>query len=589
MSAIKSNLSDFGYDLVVGVTQGTVNYNMEQWLKYYQGDPFTQVYVGDKDNKKTILSDYSQLKSQLGFDPFEVPNNTPATNPQIKKLKDINFKYAFQVHIGLPPIPPFLLGDVKETLLFDQAGTAVTYNLSCKTFKVLELQQVKDQTAKWINLSQFDIPESGKRPMPWTFQFKVNLKLRTDDKDDKFSKLPATTQKAIENLGKDMFSVQQLFLDLNTAELSDSPVLKGVSGTAHEILTKSFIHSYFAELDKNGGIMLGYNVVASNPGNKELPKSSMIPTDLSFLTSSYKGAVKKTVKEAVKLKAYTLNYLVMTRGRPMPIAKKSAFPWNWVEIDNLNTYSGSMSINRNAFAHFLANLFRPSLAELALQPVINFANAKKGQIITLKKAGTDPAYSLINGGPMVLELQYDTSDSNSGYIYHSLIYPSIKIIVDVHYSVSSSVGFAGDKIEIITGINVFYNITIINGGIKKKAYGKWIALSARNSYILAVDDDGGMKGVTSGVEINDNSEHPIFHEPLLPYTEDKFRDEFIIPMKKTIKTKISHLLVNEADGITDHLNGPRKWVFPGGQTFSYEDAQFSEHQDLITHILYTSS
>jgi len=28
------------------------------------------------------------------------------------------------------------------------------------------------------------------------------------------------------------------------------------------------------------------------------------------------------------------------------------------------------------------------------------------------------------------------------------------------------------------------------------------------------------------------------------------------------------------------------WVFPGGQTFVFKDAVFSEHEDLVAHITY---
>jgi hypothetical protein len=44
---------------------------------------------------------------------------------------------------------------------------------------------------------------------------------------------------------------------------------------------------------------------------------------------------------------------------------------------------------------------------------------------------------------------------------------------------------------------------------------------------------------------------------------------------------------NFANDIKNYLNSTGgKWIFPGGQTFMFKDAAFSENQDFVAHITY---
>ena len=55
--------------------------------------------------------------------------------------------------------------------------------------------------------------------------------------------------------------------------------------------------------------------------------------------------------------------------------------------------------------------------------------------------------------------------------------------------------------------------------------------------------------------------------------------------------KSYHEMANDmrslSTGIENYLNASgSQWVFPGGQTFVFKDAQFSDAQDLVTPITY---
>ncbi|MEL6864747.1 MAG: hypothetical protein AAFP19_10015, partial [Bacteroidota bacterium] len=39
-------------------------------------------------------------------------------------------------------------------------------------------------------------------------------------------------------------------------------------------------------------------------------------------------------------------------------------------------------------------------------------------------------------------------------------------------------------------------------------------------------------------------------------------------------------------GLEKYLNSTDRWVFPGGSTFTFKKATFSDREDLVTHIKY---
>lgn len=239
MSYIKSHLSDhkYGYDMVTAVTQSSVNATMMQWISGYKGSLFTQAYVFNKETKQAVLTDYDALKTKLGFDPFFLPVDTPDTDPKIKALMTEKFMFAFQIEIGLPK---FSLEKIPPIIVLNQEGSTVTYNMVCKTFKIINLEASLYGSPEWINLDQ----STG--DAPWQIEFNVNLNLSKDSATKKFDLLPESIQKEIKNLGEEMFSVQQLYLDMNTAALSSSFRVVGLNPTskASVYLTKVFLESY---------------------------------------------------------------------------------------------------------------------------------------------------------------------------------------------------------------------------------------------------------------------------------------------------------------------------------------------------------
>lgn len=571
MSANQSNLSNpqYGYDMVVSTTQAAVNATMEEWLSKYTGTPFIQAYVFDPNHPSgqsgAVLTDYNQLVADIGFDPFTIPNNTPITDDRIQKLMNKKFMFAFQVQIGIPDFP---LEQIPPVIQFNKEGSYVTYNMVCQTFKIIVIDPGLYNQATWINLSQ------DTASAPWVFSFTIDLDLQSDNINNHFSKLPPDLQQQIKNLGENMFSIQQLFLDLNAAGLSNSVTINGLSPTsqAYVMLTEVFLNTYLADLSKNGGVMLGFGVVSQQPFPQNV---SLIPTNLNFEISSFKD---QSGKATTDYNAYTLNYLIMSKGHSMPAPTQ--FMWNWVELNELSQEAGVMAVNRNTFVDFLNNLLSPSLSDISKIPTTHFhVNFIEADFSWSYQNDNGPfAFNTVqNGGSHVLTYSYSKSASDS-----DTFVPNWGNF-GVDYTVQSDVYLQGTTIKVVTVLNMHCHVNV-DGGVTD---GNWAKYQSEVNYNIGVDTHGQISVSQSGPTITDQSEKPDpdWWSKLITLGQ-------ITSVASTIQSSLqgwlNGFLNSDASDIANMLNGSSSWVFPGSQTFSFTNAAFSDNQDLVADILYVA-
>ncbi len=484
MSYKLSNLSDahYGYDMVTGVTQTSVNATMMEWLSAYQGSLFTMAYVYDETTKMPALTDYDTLVTNLGFDPFTVNTLTDSQNSALLAQK---FMFAFQIEMGLPNFP---LDKISPMVVLNQEGSTVTYNMVCKTFKIIDLQANNYGPSTWINLDQ----STG--DAPWNIQFNVDLNPLKDSVTNKFHLLPTSVQNDIKNLGEDMFSVQQLYFDRNTAALSSSFEVVGLKSTsqASVYLTTVFLKQYVAEVAKDGGVMLGFGVVSDTPFPQNV---SLVPTDLNFEVSAYKVDGKATAD----FSAYTLNYLIMANNKTMPSAVP--FAWNWIDKDNLSAFAGSVAINRNTFADFLNTLLSPSLSTITYDPKVTFSvNLIKFHVTTNFTAVTGPfKYNTVpTGGSHVLTYTYSKTASDKHTFVPNWGNYSVK------YTTNSDVYLEGTRIKNVTKVTAHAHINV-DGGVTE---GDWAVYSLTTYYNIGVNAQGAISVTLAKDPISNQSVKP---------------------------------------------------------------------------------
>lgn len=575
MSAKQSDLSNpkYGYDMVVATTQTSVNATMMEWLSKYKGQPFIQAYIYDPSANNgqggPSPTNYEELKTRLGFDPFIVPANTPMADPRMVKLQEQKFMFAFYTELGLPDFP---LEKIPSVIVFNKEGSYVTYNMVTKAFKIIVMQPGLYGPATWVNLSQEDAEE------PWVFSFTIDLDLRTDNINNHFHNLPLETQNEIKNLGKDMFSVQQLFLDLNAAGLSDKVNISGLdkSSTAYVFLIQVFMNTYMAQISKDGGIMLGYSVVSKEPFPQEV---SLIPTDMNFMISSYK---EQDGKPSPEHSAYTLNYLIMSQNRPMHAPVQ--FTWNWVDQDKVSQHAGIMAVNKTAFVDFLRNLLSPGLKTIARKPTTYFhincieCNIKWGY----QNEDTPQWYNVVNaGGAHVLTYTYNNRAFSDDSTYCG-VYGTWGNF-EAKYNVQSDVYLEGTTVRIVTTATMWMHLNVL-GGVTE---GNFAKKTSTTSYNIGTDAYGRIKVERSGPVITDQSEN------VDPSWWTKFLtlgaiNDMVDKVRNSVKGWLESFLTADAARIEYMLNSSSGWTFPGSKTYTFMEAQFSDSQDLVTNVMYIS-
>ncbi len=573
MSGKNSNLNNlqFGYDMVVSVTQESVNATMKEFLSKYDGTEFVQSYVYNPDAPKgqdpNMKKDFNELKKDLGFDPFTIPNGADLQDPKVKKLLEEKFTFAFKAEIGLPDFPLDLIPD---TVVFNKEGSYVTYNMVCKVFQVINLEASLYGDATFINLSQAEATE------PWRFQFTVDLDIQSDNVNNHFHKLPEAAQKKIKELGEDMFSIQQLLLDLNSAGLAEQPKIEGLdpSSTAYVKLTSVFVNEYFTHLSQEGGVLLGFTVKAS----KNFPdETSIIPTDLNFEISAFKTAGIATTDYDL----YTLNYLVMSKGNHMPAPVP--FTWNWIDKAEEKDYHGTMTIKKGTFIAFLNDLLSPTLSELCIKPNVSFhVNCAEVKV----KYGYEcdhghHSYNVVNDGTShALTFSYNKSDKDDDNQY-CVTWDNWGNF-SVKYTGTSNVYLENAAIRIVSTAKAHVHLNI-DAGVTSGDFAKY---KTEVIYNISIDEEGRMIVKEDPPKFTDNSEKPD------PSGWSKFItlgqiNSLIDSIQDSLKDWMKDILTGNSDDIQKMLNGSSTWVYPGGKTFLFKDLYFSDHQDLVAHVVYT--
>jgi hypothetical protein len=580
MGSMSSNLdaSKYGYNLVCATTQDSINATMKAFIDTYQAVEFTACYVYDPKTKNKILMPLEQIVEAIGCDPFTIPDNADPDTPALQKLyNDCKFVFGFRAKMGLPKgIQPAKLPDI---IVLDKGNSRVSYQMYCAEFSVIELEN-DFGSMNFHNLQQ--APTN-----PWLFQFEVDLDMRTGD-ENAFNKLPLPVQQKIKNLNPDsMFSVQQLYLDLNSAGLQQMPSIVGLDPTsdAYVYLTRTFINQYWANLPASG-IVLGYTVQPTI-GNPQPANPSIIPTDLNIEVSPYLDA---NGNQTTDYGMYTLNYLVMSNGTAMPPPVQ--FGWNWVEESEKADFEGTMAIRRDIFADFLRVQIAPSASRLSIDTTISMTHSGENFSTTLSApyssnpaqwgmtpAGTGPD---ADGFSPLLTIAYnhDSYDSSEDALHMSSINGNF------NYAMNGSVAVKGSVIRVSLHSVVYAEFNAHIMGIPAaNMKANIVDYSSVVDYTLGIDAYGQLVA-SEGTPNNTNNGRDIDVS-----TWDRLIGlgdvaSMIRSMRDSMNSWIASSTTGYENIIGNMLNNSSSFVYPGGQTFIFKQVSFSDYQDLITHVTY---
>jgi len=552
----------YGYDMVVAVTEQALDRSMRFFLMLAPPREVTLCYCYD-ENGVGVPADYNAVIGGAGFDPYSIPSGTYHCDDQVGKLDTAGFCFAMKIKTGSCDALNSL--DMK-VIQFNQGMGRLKYSFACPEVYLLTLTELQGgKILKWTNLSQ----RAG--DAPWIFSCVVNIGLRSDD--TAFSKLPADTQNLIKNLNPDSaFSIQQLYMDLSTVSLESPPTLDlDPDSEAAKLFQKIFVNAYFAGLPP-GSEVLGYAVQPVNPFPSQAAATSTIPTAVAMEISPYVNSNGDANPQQQAL--YTLNYLVMTDNKTMPVV--NPFNWNWVESGG----QGVMAVNRNIFAGGINHTLSNWLSQICIQPQVQ-----------LTLSGLEPNYHyhaitdnavhtfvLNPNDKTILSFKYSSQSSDASGLNGCLgsLY--------VGYNVASEVVCQSSQIIITTTAIAFMSISKSSA----TASGNALHYQAVLTYHLSVDESGKVSVSAPQTAITDCSDNISPDGPwgaiVNAFSGGEFQ-ELINNIKGSLQSDAFNINHFDQD-ITRSLQDISMWVFPGQYDFLFTDVFFSDGQDLITPIAY---
>jgi len=588
MAASQSNLSDphYGFDLVVAVTQASVNVTLKELLLGLSAPEVTICYVYDQNNNLVPIDYQTLLLRAQGSDPFRVPNGTnPATDKDLVNLANANFAGAVRAKIGLPDVP---LANLPPIATFGNGTSApVLFNLLCAEFAVTGFQYGPRGSATWVNASQ---PSGGS---PWYFSSNVYLNSTTINPN---SPVPPAIQERIAELQRQVqnaFSIQKLFLDLDTAVLESVPRIVGVpeGWPVWNLITTVFLGSYLAELQKKGDPVLSYSFTLTSPRPTTLELGSVSRECCQLLDASGQPIANPTPAQK---DAATLVYVgTQSATPPVPVP----FAWNWMELNDVAAYAGVEAVRRDVFMSYFNGLINPSVGRLCQDTNVNLTHS--GEDFTVryssKQSGSPQVFRPVmpvgaagaDGFTDVSSLTFTcNSHDDSTSATHA-----VEIWGDYNYNLKGTVALKSNQIRITVRATVymsfshrevFVNYTDLGGA---NYYDKTLTVV----YTLGVDQNGALQ-VTQANNVADHSAHWDFSTGgiLGLIGADSEVKKGLTSVQQNLGNYLDSAFTGYVGQMTDTINGYKAWVFAGNDAFTFKKVSFSQGLDLIAQLTYVN-
>jgi len=151
----------------------------------------------------------------------------------------------------------------------------------------------------------------------------------------------------------------------------------------------------------------------------------------------------------------------------------------------------------------------------------------------------------------------------------------------VQYTANSDVYLEGMEIRNVTKLTA-YALLNVDGGVTE---GNWAVYSVTTRYIIGVNAEGKLSVTMTQDPISNLSEkpNPNFWSRLISLGTI---DNCVNNLQSGLSSLLKDFIKDESSAIENMLNGSHSWVFPGSNTFTFQDAAFSNYQDMIAHVLY---
>ena len=560
----------FAYDMVVAVTQKSLNSTLKQYITGLQKEPFYEAYNTEKE-----IIDYADILKAINgnvqpgssdyVDLFKIDANNPNEREQkaIKIARENKLYCAIKARIGKPKdLKITEMHDVIELLTGSDEGEYVYYYAYYAEFDIL---LINDTGASMQHISQ-------PKDEPWIYKYLVNL----DFIQTKFEQLPGEIQEKIKedynekNDFDQTLSIQGLYLKLHDAIIVERPdeiLFERIDcdPETRKIVEMFFEKSYARALCKKSEVYLGYTV------KEKIYSSNLVeirPTDYDISISEFSDPKQHDY--------YTLNYLTVCDNKNLP-EQKRPFRWNWVDSTQTQSIDGVMAISRNKILELINSQSWAFLNDLTCNVSAtceaSFAKLAFGYRITRTPA--QRSYEVSGNGDNIKIEYHHYSDTKS-----SDTFIPVWGNIESSYKVDSFIELKENTIICTTDVVCYLHINIEGGVSEGNIYNHTIT----STTIISVDERGSITFETVDVVDKDNGSS---------FEISTWSDIVCLGIKDDIN-KVCQSIANYINegveaykrSLMQRFSNVNGWIFPGSKTFFFKDAIFSKGKDLTASITY---
>lgn len=574
------SLESAGCSMVVAVTQDSLNAMLKEYLDNFQGELVDKAYYMDADENNTVFyesMDYSLVKKETGMDLYDIPGEEEKrTEEQEKAIADayqkLGFAFGFRFRIGLPEVQDAAqLKDIITFLESDITSIAnVRYTMYLKELEIIKIVFLPRKGYIFTHLRQ--TPEK-----PWYFTTQVKL----DMKGNAFAELPEEIQAKLNpknaegNINMDqILSIQQLYMDLNTAKLTDDFRLEGFdkSDEAYQALLTEFLMHYVEECKKKGGIILGYFAKQFAPTEKQ---EFIKLKDFNFCILPYYSNEKP---DPTKQGLYTLNYLFSASGQEIGDLKKYAdlVRWNWVDASERGSIHGRMAVDRKGLMDQFADHFKGCIRAVQLTPEaeadVNLVKADFN--VWMEPNRSTPVYTFKDN-------QYSYSYKAEKTAHKSYLNT---VDIKISYQVDSTITYENDTVHFVTSIVCTGKINADGGTVKGTLYDSTLTYHVR----LGINPFGTLALEPDEEVAETQGDTSIDSDGWMDFVTFGSGNKCLKQIRDYIKgcvDRYKRSAIMEAKGAFSDMN---YWVFPGARIFSFKTPEFSAEGNTLAGITYVT-
>lgn len=581
----QSSLSSYGYDMVVAVTQVSVNEVMKQFMSRYEQKEYLLVLQRNFNIETEIYTytpiDPVQLKimnkiQMLLETPAQKADRTAEETINYQELyRDYKVSYVCKAQLGINPEAAAKAPNIIQLDKSDiDSKFNATFNPIFKEFNLIRLYNEDERV----------LMQKEEQPKDEIWKFAYNIKLNYQ-RDIPEAKLPEQIKKELKKYipgeFSNLFDIRALYADFTTAmikqyapQLEEDPAVK-------EMVQMFFNDFVLKDLREHAEkAIFSYSIKPEANILQKLEKALVIPAAYKYFVSPYindKGEEQPDMKNL-----YTINYIVMEKGKKFPELKPLS--WNWVSSGEESKKHGCMSINSVNLIRSLEKDLKEITRGAYLVPSVDLSDkfVKIDIKTSYTKSDCPENLSFAIGSD---KKQYVLSYANSAEDkVHASVAFGIAVGVKVSYELEMTINIKeGNRIEIETRNEAF--IELQTGASHSK--GRMVGDKFNCLLELATDTMGNLsvKKTVTHNHLDEDIDHNFFVDVFCMGTDraciDSIRkctEEIEKTIEASLETKLGQV-----------FNSKIHWVLPGGNTFVFKNPTMSEGNDLVADLTYAAN